>query len=314
MALLLLRRLRDLLVVLLIVGTVMFFIIRLIPGDAALALLGNDATPEQIQDLRESLGLAGPIHQQYLQWIGRVLRADLGNSITLHAPVIQLVLQHSVPTLALAIICTVIAFTVAVAVTCWNAVRPGNPVARVLYRSTSIAIAIPEFWIALVLIYVFGLVLGWLPTGGYVNPFVDPLGAAPYYVLPAVSIVIGLSAMYILILRESVLREMTRLYLRTARSKGLGELAVVFRHVLRNAMLPCLTVMGTSFARMIGGVVLIEAIFVIPGLGSLLLDAIGSRDYPLVQGVTIFIAFLFVVVNMLVDLLYLFLDPKLRVS
>jgi len=267
-----------------------------------------------VAELREALGLSMPLHEQYWQWLGQVARGDLGESIALHRPVRVLIAQHFMPTLLLALLAMVFSFAIAVGTTTWNAVKPGSVAARVAGAASSVAVAVPEFWIALVFVFIFGVRFDLLPTSGYVDPFVDPLGAARHFVLPVASIVIGLSAHYTLVLRESVLRELTRLYLRTARVKGLGEARVVFGHVLRNAMLPCVTVMGTSFAHMVGGIVIIEAIFVIPGLGSLLLDAIQARDYVLVQGVTIFVALLFVVVNLLVDLSYLALDPKVRVS
>lgn len=310
----LLRRLRDLVIVLFVVGTMMFFIIRLIPGDPASSLLGKDATPQQILEMRQSLGLEGSLGAQYLAWVKRVVVGDFGMSITLHQPVLELILKNALPTFILAVVSMAIAFFIAVGITTWSAVSPRNPLARMFSGSTSFAIAIPEFWIALVFVFVFGVTLGWLPTSGYVNPITDPAQGIPRYILPVASIVIGLSATYVLVLRESVLREMTRLYLRTARVKGLDETRVMTRHVLKNAMLPCITVMGTSFAHMIGGVVIIETIFVIPGLGSLLLGAINARDYALVQGITMFIALLFVLVNLVVDLLYVVLDPKVRVS
>lgn len=256
----------------------------------------------------------GSLFEQYFAWIKRVVVGDLGVSLTLHQPVIELIAKNALPTFFLALVSMILAFLIAVAITTWGAVSPRNPVSRALNGTASFAIAVPEFWIALVLVFIFGVSLGWLPTSGYANPFTDPLQAIPRYILPVTSIVIGLSATYILVLRESVLREMTRLYLRTARVKGLDETRVVSKHVLKNAMLPCITVMGTSFAHMIGGVVIIETIFVIPGLGSLLLGAINTRDYVLVQGITLFVALLFVLVNLVVDLLYLFFDPKVRVS
>lgn len=314
MPLLLLRRARDLVVVLLVVGTMMFFIVRLIPGDAASSLLGSDAKPEQVEALRQALGLDQPLHLQYLHWIERVAVGDLGSSVTLHRPVSDLIAEHLVPTLFLAAASMALSFVIAVAITAWNAIRPHSRFARLMAAGSSLTVAVPEFWIALVLIVFFGVRLGLLPTSGYVNPFVDPLGAVPYFVLPVASIAIGLTATYVLVLRESVLRELTRLYLRTARVKGLSETRIILGHVLKNAMLPCVTVMGTRFAHMVGGVVIIEAIFVIPGLGSLLLGAINTRDYVLVQGVTVFLAFLFIVVNLVVDLAYLALDPKVRVS
>lgn len=311
---LLLRRLRNLLVVLLVVGSMMFFILRLIPGDAASSLLGGDAKPEQVQALRAALGLDQPPLMQYLHWLSRVAVADLGESVSLHEPVARLIARHLVPTLCLAVAAMVLAFVLAVAITTWNAIRPRNRLARLLAAGAAVGVAIPEFWIALVLVAFFGVRLDWLPTSGWVDPLADPLGALPFLALPLASIVVGLTATYVLVLRESVLRELTRLYLRTARVKGLGETRIILLHVLKNAMLPCVTVMGTRFAHMVGGVVIIEAIFVIPGLGSLLLGAINSRDYVLVQGLTVFLALLFIVVNLLVDLSYMLLDPKVRAS
>ncbi|MFI7691936.1 ABC transporter permease [Nonomuraea sp. NPDC049655] len=314
MAGLLLRRLRDLVVILLIVGTMMFFVIRLIPGDPAIAILGPTARPQDVEALRQSMGLTGSLWQQYLSWLGNVAGGDFGSSITYHAPVAGVVAEHFVPTLTLAVISTVLSFVVAVLVTSWNAVSPRNPVARALNLLSSLGMAIPDFWIALILVLVFAVSLRWFPSSGYADLFADPVAGVPMLVLPVVCLVIGQSALFTLTLRESVLGELPQTYLRTARVKGLSERQVMLRHVLPNALMPLITQLGSNFAMMVGGIVIIESIFVIPGLGSLLMGAVSTRDFPLVQGVTLFVALMFVVVNLVVDLSYALLDPKVRVS
>ena len=314
MAGLLLRRLRDLVVILLIVGTMMFFVIRLIPGDPAIAILGPTARPEDVEALRQSMGLTGSLWEQYLSWLGNVAGGDFGSSITYHAPVVGVVIEHFVPTLTLAVVSTVISFFVAVLITSWNAVSPRNPLARGLNLLSSLGMAIPDFWIALILVLVFAVSLRWFPSSGYVNVFADPVAGVPMLVLPVVCLVIGQSALFMLTLRESVLGELPQTYLRTARVKGLSERQVMIKHVLPNALMPLITQLGSNFAMMIGGIVIIESIFVIPGLGSLLMGAVSTRDFPLVQGVTLFVALMFVLVNLIVDLSYALLDPKVRVS
>ncbi|MDF5759091.1 ABC transporter permease [Spongiactinospora sp. TRM90649] len=313
MAGLLLRRLRDLVFILLIVGTMMFFIVRLMPGDPAIAILGPTARPADVDALRESMGLTGSLWTQYLSWLGNVVQGDFGASITFHAPVVGVVLDHFVPTLTLALISTVISFAVAVLITFWNAVSPRNPVARVVAQISGLGMAIPDFWIALILVLVFAVTLRWFPSSGYADLFTDPVAAVPMLVLPVLCLVIGQSALFTLTLRESVLGELPQTYLRTARVKGLPERQVMLRHVLPNALMPLVTQLGSNFAMMIGGIVIIESIFVIPGLGSLLMGAVFTRDFPLVQGVTLFVALMFVLVNLLVDLSYALLDPKVRV-
>jgi len=311
---LLLRRLRDLVIILVIVGTMMFFVIRLIPGDPAQAILGPTARPSDVDALRESMGLNGPLWEQYLSWAGNVLHGDFGTSITYHAPVLGVVADHILPTLTLAVLSTVISFFLSVAITSWQAVSPRNPVARALDRLSALGMAMPDFWISLMLVLVFSVTLRWFPSSGYENLFTDPATAVPALVLPLTVLVIGQTALFVLTLRESLLGELPLAYLRTARVKGLSERQVMTKHVLPNALLPLITQLGSNFAMLVGGIVIIESIFVVPGLGHLLMGAVSTRDFPLIQGVTLFVAVLFVVVNLLVDLSYALLDPKVRVS
>ncbi|MGW4826058.1 ABC transporter permease [Amycolatopsis japonica] len=311
---LLLRRLRDLVIILVIVGTMMFFVIRLIPGDPAQAILGPTARPSDVDALRESMGLNGPLWEQYLTWAGNVLHGDLGTSITYHAPVLGVVADHILPTLTLAVLSTVISFFLSVAITSWQAVSPRNPVARALDRLSALGMAMPDFWISLMLVLVFSVTLRWFPSSGYENLFTDPATAVPALVLPLTVLVIGQTALFVLTLRESLLGELPLAYLRTARVKGLSERQVMTKHVLPNALMPLITQLGSNFAMLVGGIVIIESIFVVPGLGHLLMGAVSTRDFPLIQGVTLFVAVLFVLVNLLVDLSYALLDPKVRVS
>jgi peptide/nickel transport system permease protein len=310
----LLRRLRDLVIILVIVGTMMFFVIRLIPGDPAQAILGPTARPADVAALRAGMGLDGSLWQQYLTWGGHVLRGDFGTSITYHQPVLGVVAGHIVPTLTLAVLSTVISFFLSVAITSWQAVSPRNPVARTLDRLSSLGMAMPDFWISLVLVLVFSVTLRWFPSSGYHDLFTDPVAAVPALLLPVTVLVIGQTALFVLTLRESVLGELPLAYLRTARVKGLPERRVMLKHVLPNALMPLVTQLGSNFAMLVGGIVIIESIFVVPGLGHLLMGAVSTRDFPLIQGVTLFVAVLFVVVNLLVDLSYALLDPKVRVA
>ncbi|MEV6443103.1 ABC transporter permease [Amycolatopsis sp. NPDC051716] len=310
----LLRRLRDLVIILVIAGTMMFFVIRLIPGDPAQAILGPTARPADVAALRTSLGLDGSLWQQYLSWAGHVLRGDFGTSITYHQPVLDVVAAHIGPTLTLAVLSTVISFVLSVAITSWQAVSPRNPVARTLDRLSSLGMAMPDFWISLVLVLVFSVTLRWFPSSGYHDLLTDPVAAVPALVLPVTVLVIGQTALFVLTLRESVLGELPLAYLRTARVKGLPERRVLLKHVLPNALMPLVTQLGSNFAMLVGGIVIIESIFVVPGLGHLLMGAVSTRDFPLIQGVTLFVAVLFVVVNLLVDLSYALLDPKVRVA
>lgn len=311
---LLLRRARDLFIVMLLVATAIFFIVRIIPGDPAIAIAGDQATQAQIEALRQSLGLDAPLWQQYLQFLGGLLVGDFGQSTTFNGPALPIILGNLAPTLVLAFTATILSVLVAVPLTVRTTLHPGGVLARVVNRSNAIAVATPEFWIALILTLFFAVQLRLLPVSGYADPFSDPAGAVRFLALPVLVLMINQVAVFTLNLRESVIGEMLQLYLRTARAKGLRERAVLARHVLPNAVLPAMTVVGNNLGTLLGGVVVLETIFVIPGLGSLLNQAVGTRDYAIIQGVTILVALMFVFINFLVDLAYMFADPKVRVS
>ncbi len=311
---LILRRLRDLVIVLILVATAIFFIVRIIPGDPAIAIAGDQATQAQIDALRQTLGLDAPLWLQYLQFLGGLATGDFGTSTTFNSPALPIILASLPPTLVLALTATVLSVAVAVPLTVATALHPGGLLARVVNRTNAVAVAVPEFWIALILTLFFAVQLRLLPVSGYADPFSDPLGAIRFLALPVIVLMINQVAVFSLNLRESVIGEMLHLYLRTARAKGLRERVVLVRHVLPNAALPAMTVVGLNLGTLLGGVVVLETIFVIPGLGSLLNQAVGTRDYAIIQGVTIIVAVMFVLINFLVDLAYMFADPKVRVS
>ncbi|MBU1587737.1 MAG: ABC transporter permease, partial [Actinobacteria bacterium] len=272
------------------------------------------AKPEELEALRRDLGLSGPLYLQYLGWFGRVLHGDFGMSIIYDKPVLEVIGDHIAPTLTIAIISTTLSFLIAVLITVWNASNPRNLIARALNQLSQIGLALPDFWLAVLLVYLIALNLRWLPTSGYTDIWVDPVASIRTLILPIAVLVIGQAASYVIVLREGMLGQMSQLYLRTARVKGLSEFGVAMKHALPNALLPILTIVGLNFAGLVGGIVILENIFVIPGLGSMMLGAINSRDFLLLQGGALFVAFLFVVVNLITDLTYALVDPKVRVS
>lgn len=313
MARLILRRVRDLVIVLFLVGTAMFFIIHLIPGNPATALLGPYATQDQIVELTRSMGLDKPLWSQYLSWLGNVLRGDMGTSISFSQPVLGVVVSHVVPTLVLAVGSTVISLVIAVPLAVRAAAKPRSLWARLVTPVTAFGLAIPSFWLALVLVLIFGVLLKALPTSGYVDPGASPVDAVPFLVLPVVVLVAHQAALFTATLREGIAGELLSPYLRSARAKGIKERPVLYRHLLPNALLPAITVVGSSFGNVLGGVVVIETVFSIPGWGQLLYNGIQARDYPLIIGVTLMIAVVYVVVNLVADLLYVVADPRVRV-
>lgn len=313
MALLLARRFRDLIIILFLVGTAMFFMVHLIPGNPAVAMLGSYATDSQIQQLSHALGLDQPLWQQYVTWLGHLVRGNLGTSIEFQQPALGVIVSHAAPTAILAAVTTAISLLIAVPFALLAAARPRSLWAKSLTPASVFGIAIPGFWLALLLAIVFSVKLGWLPLSGWASPTADFGGFISHLILPVAVLVAGQAALFVRTLRESILGEMLSLYLRTARAKGAGERAVLVRHVLPNALLPLITVAAVSLGTLLGGIVIIENIFVIPGVGALLYQAIEARDYPLVEGTTLMIALVYVLVNLLADLLYVAADPRIRV-
>lgn len=310
---LLVRRFRDLLIILALVGTAVFFMVHLLPGNPAVAMLGDFATKQQISSLSHAMGFDQPLWHQYTLYSTRVIHGNLGDSIAFHQPVISVALGHALPTLFLAVVTTVVSLCIAIPAAVYTAARPRSIWARAVTPVSVFGIAVPGFWLALMLVLFFGVDLAILPIGGYVPPEQGIAQFAVHLVLPVSVLVAGHAALYTRTLRESILGELRQLYLRTARAKGARDNAVLLRHALPNALLPTITIVAASFGTLISGIVIIENIFVIPGLGALLLQAIEARDYPLIEGITLLVAVAYVLINLLADVLYVVVDPRVRI-
>ena len=312
----LMQRLLALIPVLFIVAVVVFLILRLTPGDPAAVIAGNNATNEDIDRIREQLGLTKPLLTQFMIWLGNVVQGDLGYSFYLNKPVTELIAQRIEPTLSLAAGTMVLAVLVAVPLGTLAAWRMGGWLDRILSGFAVAGFSVPVFVIGYVLIYVFSIELQWLPVQGYRRLFGDAsqgIGAwAAQLVLPWCTLSTIYVALIARVTRASVSEALTEDYIRTARAKGITEKMVLLRHALANAAVPIVTVIGIGIALLIGGVVVTETVYSIPGLGSLTVDAVLNRDFPVIQGVVLFFSLLYVLINLLVDLSYLWLDPRIR--
>jgi peptide/nickel transport system permease protein len=307
-----LRRLAQAGLLLVLASVTVFLLLRLIPGDPATTIAGPNAREEQLAAVREDLGLERPLPIQYGIWLGNLLRGDLGTSFVSRQPVRELILDRLPATTVLAAAAIVLAVAAAFPVGVVTAVRPGSWLANVFAGSTALLMAIPTFWLGLLLLLLFGLRLDWLPMSGYVSPLDEPWEAAVHLLLPAVTLAAALSAVLARMLATSLQEVLFNDYVRTARAKGLAERPILRRHVLKNALIPVVTVLGIQLGQLLGGAVITEAIFQWPGLGQLILQAINNRDYAVVQGTMLFLVSVFVLVNLLVDLSYGLLDPRIR--
>jgi len=306
------HRLLALIPVMAVVVTVVFLLIHLIPGDPVSVMLGPDATANQIEATRRALGLDRPLHEQLLKFYARVLRGDLGQSYFLDRPVTTALRERAEPTLVLTLAALLVAVAIGVPSGILAGAYRGSPWDRMLMTGALLGVCIPGFWLSLNFIYLFAVRLGWLPAAGYASVFVDPVAALRHMVLPAVSLGFNQSALIARIARSCMLEVLQQDYIRTARAKGLSQRVVVYVHAFRNALVPVTTVIGITMAILIGGAVVTEIVFNIPGLGRLIISAILRRDYPVVQGVVLVTAASYVVINLAVDVVYAFIDPRIR--
>jgi peptide/nickel transport system permease protein len=308
----LLARLAATIPVLLLVAVFVFLLLRLTPGDPAAVIAGDSATTEQIERIRESLGLNRPLLAQFGIWIGSVLRGDLGESFFFRMPLTQLIAQRIEPTLALALCTIVLAVAVAVPLGVLAAWRHGGWIDRALMGFSTLGFSIPVFVLGYLLIWLVSMHLGWLPVQGYrrlaegFGPFIRHL------ILPSVTLSVIYIALIARVTRAAVSEALTEDFVRTARAKGLPEWRVLIRHALANAAVPIVTVIGIGLALLIGGVVVTESVYAIPGLGRLTVDAVLARDFPTIQGVILLFSVAYVLINLAIDLTYLVLDPRIR--
>ena len=306
------RRLLATIPVMMVVGVVVFLLLHLTPGDPATVIAGDYARPEDIARIRARLGLDKPLLVQFFTWAGAVLQGDLGVSIFSNLPVTKLIGQRLEPTIALSISTMVFAIAVAVPMGVYAAWRAGTWIDRGVMAFAVLGFSVPVFVIGYVLMYIFSLQLGWFPVQGY-KPIGDGLGPFLQSIaLPTVALGVVYTALIARITRASVLEVLTEDYIRTAKAKGLDNKGLLIRHALRNAAVPIVTIIGIGVALLIGGVVVTESVFNIPGLGRLTIDAVLRRDYPIIQGVILVFSAVYVFVNLFIDLLYTFLDPRIR--
>jgi peptide/nickel transport system permease protein len=306
------RRLLSTVMVMTTVAVFIFLLLHLSPGDPAAIIVGDNATQVQIDAVRKQLGLDDPLAVQFVRWVGGVLRGDLGISIFSHEPVNKLIGQRIEPTVSLAATTILLAVAIAVSFGVLAAWKAGTWIDRLVMVLSVVGFSVPVFVVGYLLIYLFSIKLGWLPVQGYA-PLAD--GFVPWIrhlILPSIALGLAYVALIARITRTTMLDVLAEDYMRTARAKGVATGPLLMKHALKNAGVPIVTVIGIGVALLIGGVVITETVFNIPGVGRLVVDAISQRDYPIIQGVTLIFSGVYVVVNLIVDLSYTVIDPRIR--
>jgi peptide/nickel transport system permease protein len=291
-----------------------FLLMRLVPGDPAQVLAGPDATPESIAAIRQEMGLDQPLPVQYVLWLTHVAQGDLGKSVLSKLPVATVMAQRIPATLELAVAAMILTLVIALPTGVIAAVKTDSPIDWLITSVNGVAIAVPGFWLGILGIIVFALALGWLPPGGRGDWARDPVQELKFLILPATTLAIGSAASLSRLVKSSMLEVLYDDYVRTARAKCLGEFMVVLRHGLRNALVPVVTVLGLQFGRLLSGAVITESVFAWPGVGRMTLDAIGNRDYLVVQAALLALVLIYILVNLITDLLYGVIDPRIRVG
>lgn len=307
-----LRRLLQAIPVLLLSSIVVFLIIRVVPGDPARVVLGLDASDEELAAKRSELGLDQPLPVQYFRWLGRVAQGDLGNSLVNRFPVAELVRDKLPATLELAIASFLLSILISLPLGIFAALYAGSWGDYLASLVAAFYLGTPNFWIGMLYIMLFSVVLGLLPPSGRVAFFNDPLLAMRHLAMPALTLALPAAMVQMRFIRATMLDVLGQDYVRTARAKGLQERTMILRHALRNTLIPVVTVLGIQFGNLLGGAVIVESLFAWPGVGRMLVDSIGNRDYAITQAGLLYLVGLFIVVNLVVDLLYGFIDPRTR--
>ena len=310
----LLRRGFELLPVLFLASIAVFLLLHLAPGDPSYFVAGRDATPEELAAVRKKMGLDKPLHTQYLIWLGDILQGNLGTSALSDHPVSELILARLPATLHMTVAGFIVTILLSLLAGIPGALRPNSKVDHFWSAYSAAAFGIPVFWLGILFILLFSVRLRWLPPSGYVSFLDDPLRSLRFLLMPALTLGIANSGVLSRFIKFSILETLQQDYIRTARSKGLAESVVIRRHALRNALIPVVTVAALMVGRLLGGAVVIEVVFAWPGLGRLLLEGINNRDYPVVQATLLFVVLIFVVVNLITDLLYVYLDPRVKLE
>jgi peptide/nickel transport system permease protein len=298
--------------VLFIVSLIAFLFIHMIPGDPALAMLGRDTDPEQLQSLRRAMGLDRPLPLQYLHWLGRAVQGDLGTSIISGRPVMQAISERFPHTIILALTAMLLSILIAIPSGILAAVKQNTLVDKFFMFFAFLGVSVPSFWVGIMAMLLFAVKLHWLPASGYVSIFENFFQGLRYIILPAFSLSLVMAAVSARMTRASMLETMRQDYMRTARAKGLSRRKTIIGHGLKNALIPVVTVIGVDFGWLLGGTVVIETVFGIPGIGRLIVYAITNRDYPVIQGIILYTAVIYMLVNLVVDIIVAFLNPRIR--
>lgn len=306
------RRLLATIPVVVLVTVIVFLLLHVTPGDPVVIMLGDQAAPDAVAALRHNLGLDLPLPVQYGVWLWRVARGDLGTSLRTHDPVSRLALARYPTTLELLVLAMLVSLAIAIPTGVLSAVRRNTWIDMLLTPLAISGVSLPSFWVGILLIWAFSVTLAWFPTVGFVPLGSSIVGNLRTMVLPVVTLGVALAAIVMRITRASLLQVLRLDYVRTARAKGVTEGAIILRHALRTTLIPVVTVLGLQTGTLLGGAVIVESIFALPGMGRLIVDAIFARDFPLVQGVVLILAVSFILVNLGVDLLYAWLDPRIR--
>ena len=312
MLLFLSKRLLQLIPTLFIVSLIIFGLQQLLPGDPALAMAGEERDPEVLEQIRRQYRLDQTLHLQYLHWVGGVLSGNLGESMRLKEPVLTLILQKFPVTLQLALMALVISVSIGVTAGIISAVKRNTPTDYVVNVVALWGLSTPNFWLGIMLIFLFSVHLGWLPASGYVGPFEDFWLSIQTTILPAFVLGNSFAAVLMRHTRSAMLQTMNSDYVRTARAKGLAERVVVLKHAMRNALTPVVTLGALELGTLLSGAVLTEQVFSIPGFGKLIVDSVFNRDYAVVQGVTLVTATTYILLNLLADIAYVLINPRLR--
>ncbi|MDC3414001.1 ABC transporter permease [Terrihalobacillus insolitus] len=306
------RRFISVIPVMFIVSVIVFLLVHLTPGNPAYLILGEDSSKESIKQLEEQLGLDKPIAVQFFDWIKNILTGDLGQSIYSSEPVTQVIFDRFGPTFSLMLLSLIFILVISIPIAIFVVAMRKTILDPIFLTISLLGVSIPEFWFAILLVLAFGVTFPIFPVAGYA-PIAEGVFSWLYYlILPAfvlAAVEVGLIAR---MLRDGMLESINQDYTRTVRAKGVRESTVLMKHVFANALIPTTTVVGTAVAGLLGGTVIIETLFTIPGIGQLLIDSIYRRDYPVIQGVVLIISAIYVLINLLVDLLYAFLDPRIR--
>ncbi len=308
------RKLAGFLVTLFLVSILTFAVFQILPGDPALVILGVDADPAQLEQLRAEMGIDQPIHIRFLSWIGGVLQGDLGESYRYHQPVSGLIANAFGVTVQLAVCALALTAVVGIPVGIWLAHHSKRPYALPVSLLSQLGLSVPAFCFAVLLVNIFSVQLNWLPSMGY-TPFTqDPIACLKSLTLPAVAIAFGSAAVLIRYVKVSVMEQERQDYVKTAQSKGVPSRRILNGHVLRNSLIPVLTIFGMTITDVLGGSIIIENVFSLPGIGRLISSSINSRDLPLIQGLVLYLAIIVVLCNFVVDVLYSVIDPRIRLK